>query len=377
LDCVWKAREYEKEMAAKTHAYHTNKIVQTQNNERLKNKQNNEKARVAKRNNFWEKMEMEADVQARKDAEDWLLTEEGKECVEKEAMWIYEEDPKDAAKRAFEGRFVKKCDWSLLQDGFGGKYAQAFFFNQLTGQKVMCEELTKKDCTEIARSTLIAARANAMRDEVSKRATADDEKNAREVAVNQIIMKFRSRKCLRMVREMLRRSYVKRIHEVTGDLFFCNVRTGEGQSCKPLILGSSDGIQYENASDWECRVDPDSEFNTHPPTLGAFYYIHKTSGETSWYPPPSFITCFQCRARFVTRKNNDTGHRYCIDCYIENMKYEGGKPEDWTKIPVQASKCIVCKSKFSTIICYKCHGDPYCDDCAALVHNHPTRYEYW
>jgi hypothetical protein len=158
LDCVWKAREYEKEMAAKTHAYHTNKIVQAQNNGRLKNKAKVEKARVAKRNSFWEKMEMEAVIQARKDAVDWLLTEEGKECIEKEAMWIYEEDPKDAAKRGFEGRFVKKCDWSLLQEGFGGQYAQAFFFNELTGQKVMCEELTKKDCTEIAKSTLIAAR---------------------------------------------------------------------------------------------------------------------------------------------------------------------------------------------------------------------------
>jgi hypothetical protein len=238
----------------------------------------------------------------------------------------------------------------------------------------MCDELTKPQCLQIARSTLIATRGNAMREEVHLRAELDDNRLAQEAAVHKIIMRFRSRKCLRVIRDMLRHSYVKRYHEVTGELFFFNVHTGESRREKPLLLPSDEGIQLENASDWECRNDPNSEFNTHPPSLGAFYYVHKQTGENSWYPPPSFITCFKCHARFVTRKKNETGHRYCVDCYVENMKEEGGEPEDWTKIPVIASKCIVCKSNPSTCMCFTCNGDPYCGDCARLIHMDPARY---
>lgn len=140
---------------------------------------------------------------------------------------------------------------------------------------------------------------------------------------------------------------------------YFHLETRKSSRQAPYIMGSAENTLTIESTTWIRRIDE----------WGNPFYFNLETEETSWDPPLHYVMCKQCHINFVTRRCTDTGDRYCISCYAQG-KHDKTLAETlkWTKIPVQASKCIVCKKAMADRVCHECGGDTLCLRCFTTLH---------
>lgn len=393
-------RAYQSQLDASTRAIHRMRQERSQERAREAAKAEAEAEARAQAADFWSNLTVEAEKSTRSQTLTYLeSTTRGKAEVAELAEILYEEDPIDASLKlqklekdtgASEPRIMKAstaaegggadnvdgCEWQMLLEDFGGMLAKAYFFNSITAQVVMCDDLELKHCRIIAKEMLIQKAVNQMKLELASRAAEAEDLRIANAAARTLQAMFRSHACLKLVRSILRSLWIKRIDADSGLVVYYNLKTRSSHAEPPILMStrSSQASLAVETSTWCRRRDFDT---------GDWYYTHLESLEVRWSPPPHHILCVQCRTNFVTRRERESGQRYCIACYADQVSSswttkhprEEGEEEPiireegrWTKIPVQAAKCIICKTSFAERVCHTCSGDALCRRCFDHVH---------
>lgn len=353
-------KAYEEEMEKKANLLLNRRLLKKQEAERAAHKQAQWLAFVAERERFWEGMMSQALGDAKTAAEEWVDSEDGAQLLAEEATWLFEEDPQEAVGRARRTQGVEFSDWQLLLDTDEGDgiFAKAFYFSAKTSEKVYAKDLKLKNCMSIARANIIAAKQVEMRNELKLEQQRDFERELSVLMARKIQGAFRSKRSLRFMRQMVRNVVIRRIDPVSGGAYYYNLQSHEKSWQKPLLLGDEQDIDYFESDTWNLRTDAN----------GVNYYENMQNQDITQAPPPAFITCRKCQAALVTRRCNNDGMRYCLDCFVDVTEDSlEHKKHTWSKIPVQAARCIVCK-QLATTVCVDCKDDAYCDSCFEIVH---------
>lgn len=373
------AKERELEEKARKQAFqdaslkvYANRKLRQQEEERTENKRKHKAAVLAEMEASWASIQAKICVQSRESTIAWFATPEGIAAVHDEATHIFERDPIATQKAVLqdpEGQNLVGCRWQLRLEDYGGRFAKVFYLNTETFEKIVCDELVMENCEEIAKEVIIQQKIDLAKQKMQQKAARTYQDHAEHQAAITIQMLFRCRHALLQSRNVIRTKFIKRIDPSSGDVVFFNIPRQETRRKPPRLIGSDANSIPVESTTWVRRSDDD----------GNDYFVRLDDPDepASWAPPDHFIMCMRCHHNFATRRNNDTGLRFCVGCYAEALHQQkkavqaapgGALPAVWTKLSVAAATCVVCRNNAAELMCAPCRGDATCSRCWAAVH---------
>ncbi|OQR94102.1 hypothetical protein ACHHYP_01816 [Achlya hypogyna] len=341
-------------------------------------------------NAAWAEIERMALEKARAAAIKWLETPEGKAKLLEAATYMYETDPSTvvAALQADPTYSnVPNCVWVCRLEVLRSKAAapKAYYMHLEDLNKVLCVNLTMKDCDAISREQFIQTRVNETMAQLAIRGAEEKLKVQHNRAAKTIQLLFRCRQAKKYVRGLTRAVVMRRIDPSTGIVVYYNTMSRTTSPTPPRIMGSAEATLPMESLNWVRRMNE----------AGDVFYFNQESLETSWTPPDHYVLCHKCRINFVTQRHAEKGHRYCVSCFAESIFIEREEAKarrptkqtpvpdprkSWTKVVVQAAKCVVCKTTLAAVLCHECTGDTTCQRCFTVLHSnaklkHHTQHE--
>jgi hypothetical protein len=333
--------------------------------DRTYNKRQRDEQILAEMEKAWNEIEKKVCIKVRESTIIWFDSNEGRAKIAEEANKIFEADPVDIQKQLLRdpnSLSLPGCRWQLKLEDYGGRYAKAFYLNVETFEKFMCDNLVMGECEAIAKEIIIQLKIDEAKARVKSKAAETERARQENEAAKKIQMIFRSHQALKEVRNIIRARFIKRVDPNTGDPVYFNISRRETRRRPPRLIGSEEHLIPVESSTWVRRMD--DEGNT--------YYMNQETDESAWEPPKHYIMCSRCQINFVIRRWNESGSRFCINCYAEGM-HKNHFPENatWTKLVVQPAKCIVCRNRFADMVCHECKGDSTCTPCFSQIHRIP------
>ncbi|ETP50069.1 hypothetical protein F442_04532 [Phytophthora nicotianae P10297] len=359
-----------------TDRVHANRKLQKQKEERIQYKASRERAAELEATQAWTAIREQVAVEVRGTTLTWLDTRDAKDQIQTEANRIFEtdakwirseleRDPENSAKI-----LPKGCLWKVFLEAPRGivtrKLTKAFYLNTVTYEKHWCDEVVLEDCQGIAREVIIQARIDEALERLKEKQNEWELQRRQNIAATRIQMMFRCRQARIVCCRIIRNSFIKRIDPRSGLIVYFNLdRPQDIRRKPPKMIGSDESLISVESSTWVYRQD----------THGAGYYERLDSGESSVGPPDHYLLCTRCSVNFVTRRTTASGARYCIGCYAciraTSRKEAGAIVEEesgWTKMPVQAANCMICRNSLADFICTDCNHDATCTRCFNAIH---------
>ncbi|OQR89773.1 hypothetical protein THRCLA_09586, partial [Thraustotheca clavata] len=336
----------------------------------------------------WKEIERTAIAKTRELAKAWLNTAEGKVKLNELATYVYETDPATVvANLKVDPMYanVPNCAWVCRMEVFRNKTTppKAYYMHLEDLNKILCVNLTMKDCETICREQFIQTKVNKALATLAVKGVEEKLRFLQERSAKTIQMLFRCRQAKKYVRSLQRSVVMRRIDPSTGAVVYFNTMSRETSWTPPRLIGSAENTLPMESLTWVRRMNDE----------GDMFYINQETLETSWTPPNHFIMCHKCKINFVTQRHVESGERYCVSCFAECIflereeakKKSSARPvpdprKCWTKVVVQAAKCSVCKTNVAVLLCHECLGDTTCQRCFNALHSnaklrHHTKQE--
>ena len=216
-------------------------------------------------------------------------------------------------------------DWQKLFDPNLGIY---FLYNTETGEKVYTDGLTKEEALEVAKTNYINRQVQLAEEATEALRARERERRLKENAVKTIANLLRTRKCRRIVQELIAQSYMKRLDPYNGNLYYYNLVKRKRVGKKPINLAQKVRIQYSHSSSvvvkrnpgyihnlqdikplqWNLRLDGDGN---------AFYENAVSPWLSSSVKPAGILPCCECTyssTRLFILCTNINKYNYAVLC---------------------------------------------------------------
>lgn len=309
---------------------------------------------------------MEKAIQdAKREAETFARTRDGKEQLEREAEKIQNDADRLARKDGTEDTANEEgAEWKKMFDPVFQTY---FFYNPETGEKVTASSLSMKEAMSIARTNYVASIVQVAKDEVERLKQQEIDKKRLIWAGRKVQAAWRVRKARMAVHELIKSVYMKRVDPYTGKMYYYNTQSRKSSWTKPLNLGPRKDLRVP---EWVVRCDADGQWS---------YQNNVTPWTSSSTKPPGFLQCLTCNLQLAIIRCDTCAKHFCLDCF----EAAHPRPVDHTIVRKPYARlvkdspemCVMCKKEIASKFCIECGlVDFYCRRCYNMSHaKNPNR----
>ena len=331
--------------------------LKRQEDERMKHKTELNRHERDTFNDAWDGIESKVIADAKKEAEIYACTSEGKE----EMRVVGESIMNDAANMQRKGTAGEdtESDWVKMFDPL---FDTHFFYNPETGEKVMANSLTMEESLKIAQGEYIAKQIKLAEEEVKRLRQRELDQKQLVSAGKKLQAVWKTKKARMLVYELIKKDYLKRIDPYTGKAYYYNVKTRKSSWEKPVSLGKKE----LRVCEWNIRYDD----------TGTIIYENRVSPWlSSPIKPCGYIPCLVCTIQLSAVQCSDCNLHYCLDCFEQAHPLRGGEPHQFQRcsyeniIKATPLSCVMCKDATASKYCVECGlREWYCGKCYNLSH---------